>query len=300
MPGRQVCEAVDRILAGEGASIRQRRPGHNVPQVVGITGAPGTGKSSLVDAILGRIAEQRVSERVAVLLVDPSSERTGGALLGDRVRLSETALGTGVFVRSIATRGQLGGLSATVANVIRLLEAVGFLRIFVETVGVGQVEIDVATATDTTVVVLNPGAGDAVQAAKAGLMEIADLFVVNKADLDGAADVEREVLSQLEHSAHASRPIVRTSTVSGVGISELLSAITLHHEAECGSGRSLDRRIHRRRQQLIDAVRIEQSNQLDALVGSPAFEQTISELTSGGLGFYDAIQVLVARLRLSR
>src|SRR6478736_4065359 len=163
---------------------------------IGLTGAPGAGKSTLTSGLLGRIRAD--GDRVAVLAVDPSSPFSGGAILGDRVRMDEHALDDGVFIRSMASRGHLGGLALATPEAVRVIDATGIPWIVVETVGVGQVEVDVAGAADTTVVVLNPGWGDAVQANKAGLLEIADLFVINKADRAGADDTERDVHQMLE------------------------------------------------------------------------------------------------------
>jgi LAO/AO transport system kinase len=177
---------------------------------VGITGAPGAGKSTLTSALIGNLRAQDV--QVAVLAIDPSSPFTGGAILGDRVRMQDHATDTGVFIRSMATRGHLGGLSLATTEAIRLLDAVGCPWILVETVGVGQVEVEIAGKADTTIVVVNPGWGDAVQANKAGLMEIADIFVINKADRKGADETRRDLeqmldLSDLAHDAWRSLSI---------------------------------------------------------------------------------------------
>ena len=162
---------------------------------VGITGAPGVGKSTLAGALVGALrADER---RVAVLAVDPTSPYTGGALLGDRVRMQEHATDPDVFIRSMATRGHLGGMALAAPEGVRILDAAGYDPVMVETVGVGQAEVDVAAATDTAVVILAPGLGDAVQMAKAGILEAADVFVVNKADRDGAGEVMRELRQML-------------------------------------------------------------------------------------------------------
>jgi len=169
---------------------------------VGLTGAPGVGKSTIA-TVLVRTA-RAAGRRVAVLAIDPTSPYTGGALLGDRVRMQEHATDRDVFIRSMATRGHLGGMALAAPEAVRILDAAGFDLVIVETVGVGQAEIDVAAATDTTIVILAPGLGDAIQMAKAGILEVADLFVVNKADRDGAAEVQRE-LKQMLHLG-AARP----------------------------------------------------------------------------------------------
>ena len=196
---------------------------------VGLTGAPGVGKSTIATALV-RTARAN-DRRVAVLAIDPTSPYTGGALLGDRVRMQEHATDPNVFIRSMATRGHLGGMALAAPEAVRILDAAGFDLVIVETVGVGQAEIDVAAATDTTLVVLAPGLGDAIQMAKAGILEVADVFVVNKADRDGAADVQRE-LRQMLHLGAArpwDPPVLATTASDGAGIDELWADIERHH-----------------------------------------------------------------------
>jgi len=196
---------------------------------VGLTGAPGVGKSTIATALV-RTARAN-DRRVAVLAIDPTSPYTGGALLGDRVRMQEHATDPDVFIRSMATRGHLGGMALAAPEAVRILDAAGFDLVIVETVGVGQAEIDVAAATDTTLVVLAPGLGDAIQMAKAGILEVADVFVVNKADRDGAADVQRE-LRQMLHLGAArpwDPPVLATTAPDGAGIDELWADIERHH-----------------------------------------------------------------------
>src|SRR6478736_3155250 len=203
---------------------------------VGVTGAPGVGKSTLAASLVGALrADER---RVAVLAVDPTSPYTGGALLGDRVRMQEHATDPDVFIRSMATRGHLGGMALAAPEAVRILDAAGFDLVVVETVGVGQAEIDVAAATDTTLVVLAPGLGDAIQMAKAGILEVGDLFVVNKADRDGAAEVQRE-LRQMLHLGAArpwEPPVLATVGADGPGIDELWADIERHRAWLTSSG----------------------------------------------------------------
>jgi LAO/AO transport system kinase len=199
---------------------------------VGLTGAPGAGKSTLTAGI---VRELRASgDEVAVLAVDPTSPFTGGAILGDRVRMQDHALDSGVFIRSMATRGHLGGLALATPEAIRVLDAVGFRWVLVETVGVGQVEVEVAGAADTTLVVVNPGWGDAVQAAKAGLLEIADVFVVNKADRPGVEDATRDLEHMLDLATLPSDawrpPILATIASTGSGIDDVIASISGHRE----------------------------------------------------------------------
>ncbi|MFD8103597.1 methylmalonyl Co-A mutase-associated GTPase MeaB [Nocardia fluminea] len=193
-------------------------------RVIGMTGPPGAGKSTTI-AVL--VAGYRVRGlRVAVLAVDPSSPYSGGALLGDRIRMSAHINDSGVLIRSVATRGHLGGLAAAVPAAIRLLGALGYGLILLETVGVGQSEIEIAAVADPTVVILNPGAGDAIQAAKAGLLEVADILVVNKADRDGAAQTAREL------HIETGLPILTLVASRGTGVEELIEAIETHHRAD--------------------------------------------------------------------
>jgi len=210
---------------------------------VGITGAPGAGKSTLTGGLIGAL--RATGDRVAVLAIDPTSPFSGGAILGDRVRMQEHALDDGVFIRSMATRGHLGGLALATPEAVRLLDAAGYPWILLETVGVGQVEIEVAGAADTTVVVVTPGWGDGVQAAKAGLLEVADVFVINKADRPGVAETERDLESMLEMTVRPDDgwcpPIVRATATAGEGITELLTAIT-DHRRWLTAGGGLERR----------------------------------------------------------
>ena len=197
---------------------------------IGLTGAPGVGKSTLAGEVV-RVARAQ-DLRVAVLAVDPTSPYTGGALLGDRVRMQEHATDPDVFIRSMATRGHLGGMALAAPEAVRILDAAGYARVVVETVGVGQAEVDVAAATDTAVVVLAPGLGDAVQMAKAGILEIADVFVVNKADRDGVGEVVRE-LRQMLHLGAArgwDPPVLETTALHHDGVDQLWAAIEEHHD----------------------------------------------------------------------
>jgi len=223
---------------------------------VGITGAPGAGKSTLTSAVIGNLRAQDV--QVAVLAIDPSSPFTGGAILGDRVRMQDHATDTGVFIRSMATRGHLGGLSLATTEAIRLLDAVGCPWILVETVGVGQVEVEIAGKADTTIVVVNPGWGDAVQANKAGLMEIADIFVINKADRKGVDETRRDLeqmldLSDLAHDAWRP-PILQTTATSGDGVEELWNVVVKHREHSMATGLLQRRRSFRLREELREIV----------------------------------------------
>jgi LAO/AO transport system kinase len=221
---------------------------------VGITGSPGAGKSTLTSALITHLRGR--GEEVAVLAIDPSSPFTGGAILGDRVRMQEHATDPGVFIRSMATRGHLGGLALAAPEAIRLLDAVGREQIIVETVGVGQVEVEVAAKADTTVVVVNPGWGDAVQANKAGLMEIADVFVINKADRPGLDQTRRDLEQMLDLSDLGGDwrpPIVATVGSTGQGVDQFWQAVLNHRQAAGASG-VLERRRARRLQEELRSI----------------------------------------------
>ena len=211
---------------------------------VGITGAPGSGKSTLTERLVARA--RRDGHAVGVLAIDPSSPFSGGALLGDRVRMQNHATDAGVFIRSMATRGHLGGISLATPEAVRVLEAAGKDVIVIETVGVGQAEVEITDACDTTLVVVNPGWGDAVQAAKAGLMEIADVFVVNKADRPGSKESVRELKQMLQMSDAPWKPdIVETVATKNEGIDDLWAAIEKHRAYQEEKG-LLDARRRRR------------------------------------------------------
>lgn len=219
-------------------------------RVVGITGPPGAGKSTTIGALVGAYREH--DQRVAVLAVDPSSPFSGGALLGDRIRMTAHINDSDVLIRSVASRGHLGGLAAAVPGAIRLLGAIGYDIVLLETVGVGQSEIEIAAVADPTVVILNPGAGDAVQAAKAGLLEVADIVAVNKADRDGAEQTVRDL------RAETSAPIVSLIAARGDGLDDLVAAIDAHHRSD-----SRARRLARARAQILSLAQSRLRTRLD-------------------------------------
>jgi GTPase len=225
------------------AAVARLYPRTGRAYTVGITGAPGAGKSTLTDRLVS--CWRRAGDEVGVLAVDPSSPFSGGAILGDRVRMQDHALDPGVFIRSMATRGHLGGLALATPQAVRVLDAAGKPWILLETVGVGQVEVEVAESADTTVVVVTPGWGDGVQAAKAGLLEIADVFVVNKADRAGTDEAVRDLVQMLELSGERdwTPPVVETVAIDGRGIDALASAIAEHRAHLSADGRLARRRV---------------------------------------------------------
>jgi LAO/AO transport system kinase len=239
-------------------------------------------------------------DSVAVLAVDPSSPKTGGAILGDRVRMNAHATDPDVFIRSMATRGHLGGLAAAVPEAIRVLDAGGFPWILVETVGVGQVELDVADATDTTVVVVTPGWGDGVQANKAGLLEVADVFVVNKADRAGADGAERDLIAMLElgHDPSWIPPIVQTIATTGEGVDRLWDAISAHREHQLEARRLDARRRDRVHTEIRDMVRGRVLALADEWTRGSEFAQFVDEQLRNGADPQRVVDQLVIMLSI--
>jgi LAO/AO transport system kinase len=265
---------------------------------VGITGAPGAGKSTLTDRLIGLARTEGLErpDRVAVLAIDPSSPFSGGAILGDRVRMSGHALDDGVYIRSMATRGHLGGLAVAVPDVVRVLAAVGMPVVLVETVGVGQQEVGVAAATDTTVVVVNPGWGDSVQANKAGLLEIADLFVINKADRPGGRETHRDLETMLGLTDFGDwvPRIVETVASTGDGVARVWETIREHRRHQMDQG-TLDRhrrlRLERELRQILDA-RVGQ--RIDELAATDEYVRLTESMVEGGIDPYDAADRILA------
>jgi len=239
--------------------LRQVRERAGRARVIGVTGPPGSGKSTLCDQVIERW--RAGGHLIGVIAVDPSSPFTGGAILGDRVRMVRHTLDPGVFIRSMAARGHLGGLAAAAREAIRLLDASGRDRCLLETVGVGQSELEVMETADTTVVVTTPTTGDAVQIIKAGILEIADIFVVNKADLPGASKVVRDLKELVRHGAIRagwSPPVLTTVAESGEGVDELVGAIDRHGDTIAESGELERRRVARLRAE-VEAIVIERA-----------------------------------------
>jgi LAO/AO transport system kinase len=248
---------------------------------IGITGAPGAGKSSLTNRLVGVL--RSLGDSVSVLAIDPSSPRSGGAILGDRVRMGTHATDPGVFIRSMATRGQRGGLAAAAPLAIRVLDASGTPWIVVETVGVGQAEVDIAGATDTTVVVVNPGWGDGVQANKAGLLEVADVFVVNKADRAGADAAVKDLAAMLDLGTASPwrPPIVQTVATTGEGVERLWDAISAHRAQLVDTGDLERRRRERVRNEIRELVKAHLGRLAEECCRSPRFDAIVDEQTRG-------------------
>jgi len=263
---------------------------------VGLTGAPGSGKSTLTSQL---IALLRAAEtEVAVLAIDPSSPFSGGAILGDRVRMQDHATDPGVFIRSMATRGHLGGLALAAPEAIRLLDAVGKPWVLVETVGVGQVEVEIAGEADTTIVVVNPGWGDAVQANKAGLLEIGDVFVINKADRAGVAETQRDLEQMLDLSALADwrPPIVATVAARNEGIGDLWDAVLSHRAHLTESGQLEKRRERRLARELEEIVVRRLEERARVLLRGTTYEQLYAEVLARRTDPWSASEVLLDAL----
>ncbi len=260
---------------------------------VGITGAPGAGKSTLNSAVVG-VARER-GERLAVLAIDPSSPFSGGAILGDRVRMSDHTFDEGVYIRSMATRGHLGGLTLATPLAVRVLDALGWPWVVVETVGVGQVETEIVGAADTTVVVVNPGWGDSVQANKAGLMEIADIFVVNKADRPGASETCGDIRQMLDLSAPGDwdPPILTSVGTTGEGTAELWDAVRAHRDHCTVSGELEARRAARTQTELEEILRASIAERVAALAQGPAAQRVRQQLALRELDPYTAAEMLL-------
>jgi LAO/AO transport system kinase len=269
-------------------------------QVIGLTGSPGVGKSTSTSALVSAFRKQ--GKRVGVLAVDPSSPFSGGALLGDRVRMQEHATDPGVFIRSMATRGHLGGLAWATPQALRVLDAAGCDVVLVETVGVGQSEVEVVSLADTTLVLLAPGMGDGIQAAKAGILEIADVFVVNKADRDGADTTARDLkhvisLGRRDREGPMWRPpIVKTVAARGEGIDEVVEAIESHHTWMAEHG-ELGERRSRRAAGEIEAIALQRlRSRFGDVHGGAALEQLAKRVVAGELDPYAAAEQLIEGL----
>jgi len=266
--------------------------------LVGVTGSPGVGKSTSTSVLVTALREQ--GRRIGVLAVDPTSPFSGGALLGDRIRMHDHAADDGVYIRSMATRGHLGGLSGATPQALRVLDAAGCDVVLVETVGVGQSEVEVAGLADTTLVLLAPGMGDGIQAAKAGILEIGDIFVVNKADRDGAAATRRELRSMIamtQRSAGAWKPpVVLTVATTGEGVAEVVEAITGHRAFLEESGELARRRVARLRREIEMLALAEVQSRIGDLSGDTRLDTLAEQVMAGELDPFAAADALVERL----
>jgi len=295
---------VENRLPGVAEIMRAVQPHLGRAHVLGITGPPGAGKSTLVDRLTTRLRAE--GERVGIIAVDPSSPFTGGAVLGDRIRMQTHTLDPDVFIRSMATRGSLGGLAAATGDIIKLMDAAGFPWILIETVGVGQTELDIIKQADTTVVTLVPESGDSVQAMKAGLMEVADIFVVNKADRDGAHALMAELRFSvhLHYSSSVSPkdidweiPVLAAQATNDVGLAELLAEVKRHRGVLEQTGAREKRRRARRRADLRTLLVEEFAGRvMTSVEADPELVATMDAVAEGRLDAYTGVERILARL----
>ena len=304
---------IDRVTAGEPTAVaraiskvednaadsaelmKQIFPHTGRALIIGITGSPGAGKSTLVDKLAAFYRKN--GERVGIIAVDPSSPFTGGAILGDRIRMQTLSLDKGVFIRSMATRGNLGGLARSTVEAAAILDAAGYEKIIIETVGVGQDEIEIAKTADVCVVVLVPGMGDDVQTMKAGIMEIGDVLVINKADRDGVLRTEKELESLLSFAAQADwqPPIVKTVAIESKGIEDLASAIERSREFQKTAPASAERRQAIARWRILELLRERLVAQtLNGDSASEKLDRLAAEVASKKRDPYSAVDELLA------
>jgi LAO/AO transport system kinase len=265
-------------------------------RVLGLTGSPGVGKSTVTGALVAAYRGQGL--RVGVLAIDPSSPFTGGALLGDRVRMQQHATDEGVFIRSMASRGHLGGLAGATPQAVRVLDAAGFDVVLIETVGVGQAEVGIAAMADTTMVVVAPGLGDAIQAAKAGILEIGDVFVVNKSDKPGAQEAVRDLRGMIAMARHGEGdwkpPIVSTTAAAGEGIADLVARLDEHRGWLDRSGEGERRRRARAREEISVIALAELRARMGGLPGDERIDGLAGRVAAGELDPFAAAEELIA------
>jgi LAO/AO transport system kinase len=268
------------------------RTGH--ARVLGLTGAPGAGKSTLVDQLAKHYRKE--NQTVGIIAVDPTSPYTGGAILGDRIRMQDHHADPGIFIRSMATRGSLGGLARTTADVATVLDAAGRDLIMIETVGVGQDEVDIVRLADITIVILVPGMGDDVQTIKAGIMEIADIFVVNKSDRDGAERVEREILSMQSLAIRKdgwTPPIVKTVASEGTGTKDLAEAISAYEAYLKQANLLLKKNVENWRQRLIEMLRDAMLERVRAQIDDAQLDRYAAEVAEHKRDPYSLVEEIV-------
>ncbi|TMF75732.1 MAG: methylmalonyl Co-A mutase-associated GTPase MeaB [Chloroflexi bacterium] len=289
----RLVSVIENDEPGAAEAMRALYPLTGRAQVVGITGPPGGGKSTLVNRLAG-LYRDRVA-RVAIVAVDPSSPFSGGAILGDRIRMRERFLDEGIFIRSMASRGHAGGLARATARVVNVLDALGTDVVLVETVGVGQEEVDVIRVVDTVCLVTVPGLGDDIQAIKAGILEIADVLVVNKSDRPGADEAARDLAQMLSLAKDRpwKTPIVRTSAQSGDGLPQLIEAIEKHRAWSRESGDYLERRRAAARGEVEALLREALLRQLAGRVGASRLDAAVARVAERSLDPYAAVEELL-------
>jgi GTPase len=289
----RLMSVVENDEPGAAEAMRSLYPETGRAQILGITGPPGGGKSTLVNRLAGSYRER--ASRVAIVAVDPSSPFSGGAILGDRIRMRERFLDDGIFIRSMASRGHAGGLARATSRVVNVLDALGTDVVVVETVGVGQEEVDVIRVVDTVCLVTVPGLGDDIQAIKAGVLEIADVLVVNKADRPGADETARDLAQMLTLAKDRpwKTPIVRTSAQTGDGLPQLLEAIDKHRAWSRESGEHLERRRGAARAEVEALLREALLRELEGRVGDARLDAAIARVAERSLDPYAAVEELL-------
>jgi LAO/AO transport system kinase len=284
-------------------NLKQLYPSSGNAYIIGITGPPGAGKSTLVDQLTAGF--RALGKRVGVVAIDPTSPFTGGAILGDRIRMNRHATDEGVFIRSLATRGALGGLSRSTADVALVMDAMGMEIIIIETVGVGQDEVDIVKAAHTTCVVMVPGLGDDIQAIKAGILEIGDIFVVNKADRDGADRTARELATMLEYrnapEGSWNPKVMKTEAQRGTGIDELVAEILLHREHLFSSGTINDFLRERNERHFMDILRDSLLRKaMDFMAAEGTLETVVDGMGKNKIDPYTAAEKVLSQMMEER
>lgn len=289
----KLMRGVEDIAPGAVEELKSIHPHTGGACIVGITGAPGIGKSTLVDTLISAFRKENMA--VGVIAIDPTSPFTGGAILGDRIRMQKHSTDQGVFIKSLAARGWTGGLSRAATSVIHIMDAMGKDIILVETVGIGQAEIDITRVADTSIVILTPGMGDGVQIMKAGILEAADIFVINKADRNGADKLKMELQLMLEMKAEDGwRPnIVLTEAIYAKGTAELVEEIFRHRQFLISSGELLARRKQRAKQELIEAIESSVKNYIDAGIDKSYLEELIDDIVQRKTNPYSAASKII-------
>ena len=294
LPLARAISAVENRAAGSSELLKALFPHTGKARIIGLTGAPGSGKSTLVDQLAKHYRKE--NHTVGIIAVDPTSPYTGGAILGDRIRMQDHHADPGIYIRSMATRGSLGGLARTTADVATVLDASGRDRILIETVGVGQDEVDIVRLADVTVVILVPGMGDDVQSIKAGIMEIADIFVINKSDREGAERVEREVRAMQSLATRHDGwvpPVVKTVASSGAGTAELAEAIAGYEEYLQKENLAFRKNVENWQERLIEMLRDAMLEQVRAKLDGGSLERYAAEIAEHKRDPYTLVEEIV-------
>jgi len=287
---------VENRQTGRSDLLKQLFPHTGHARVLGLTGAPGAGKSTLVDQLAKHYRKE--NKTVGIIAVDPTSPYTGGAILGDRIRMQDHYADPGIFIRSMATRGSLGGLARTTADVATVLDASGRDMVMIETVGVGQDEVDIVRLADITIVILVPGMGDDVQTIKAGIMEIADIFVINKSDREGAERVEREIRAMQSLDVRKdgwTPPIVKTIASEGAGTNELAEAVSAYEECLKKKNLLQQKSVENWRERLVEMLRDAMLEKARSEIDDASLERYAEEITEHKRDPYSLVEEIVGR-----